>query len=230
MFAPPHRRARRCCSRALAPRSTRGTSRRSGPRRSLRIGIARRGSPILVRRHQVRLARHDGAGTSRRSMLRRSSPDVLVRPPAAVRSLPAGRRRHRSRLAVPQQTGGAARCCPSLYVGVDALRVQLQRRRHARVLSAVSPVCRAARRARARGIGRRLQTCPDLPVTRFSSLRFAAAASVAIGCYGAVRIYRDYPALDRSHDRRPAVRHDRPHGRTRRSTRDPPDRHELAGR
>ena len=38
----------------------------------------------------------------------------------------------------------------------------------------------------------------------FSSLRFAATAAVAIACYGAVRIYHDYPALDRSSDRRPA--------------------------
>jgi hypothetical protein len=41
------------------------------------------------------------------------------------------------------------------------------------------------------------------PSRAFSSFRFAAAASVAIGCYGAVRIYRDYPALDRSNDSRP---------------------------
>jgi hypothetical protein len=41
-------------------------------------------------------------------------------------------------------------------------------------------------------------------IFRLSSFSFAAAASVAIVCYGAVRIYRDYPALDRSHDRRPA--------------------------
>ena len=41
-------------------------------------------------------------------------------------------------------------------------------------------------------------------IFRLSSLRLAAAASVAIACYGAVRIYRDYPALDRSNDSRPA--------------------------
>ncbi len=35
--------------------------------------------------------------------------------------------------------------------------------------------------------------------------RLATAASVAVACYGVVRIYRDYPALDRSNDRRPAA-------------------------
>jgi hypothetical protein len=35
--------------------------------------------------------------------------------------------------------------------------------------------------------------------------RFAAAAGVVIACYGAARIYRDYPALDRSDDRRPTA-------------------------
>jgi hypothetical protein len=39
---------------------------------------------------------------------------------------------------------------------------------------------------------------------KLPSLRLAAAASVAIACYAAVRIHRDYPALDRSNDQRPA--------------------------
>ena len=34
---------------------------------------------------------------------------------------------------------------------------------------------------------------------------FAATAAVAVACYGCVRIYQDYPALDRSGDRRPSA-------------------------
>ncbi len=82
----PHRRARGCCSRAWARRSMRGTSWPSGRRHSRRPRSADAARALLVRRHQDRLARHDGAERAGIDAPR-SPADVLVRSPPAVRAL-----------------------------------------------------------------------------------------------------------------------------------------------
>jgi hypothetical protein len=50
-----------------------------------------------------------------------------------------------------------------------------------------------------------LLVAPSVAALRSATSRpgLAAAAAVSIACYGVVRIYQDYPALDRSNDRRP---------------------------
>src|SRR5207247_668461 len=96
----------------------------------------RRAAPVLVRRHEVRLARHIG---DERATLdaARSRGDVLVRSPAAVRrggadargGWPRPARRHR------YQARG-----PHVHALRDerGLRVRLQRRRLARLLPAIA--------------------------------------------------------------------------------------------
>ena len=71
-------------------------------------GLARGAAALLVRRHEVRLARHDGDERAARRCSAITLRDVLVRPAAAVRrSLPAARGRGPGR-SCRAATGGAA--------------------------------------------------------------------------------------------------------------------------
>ena len=140
---------------ARAARRRAGGAVRVPRRRAVRVGLhgdlggaaasprcGRRRRALLVRRDESRLARHDGPEPSAVDASR-SPADVLVRSPAAVRSRPARRRSGRTRLAVPERLA-ARRPRAARLPGDGALRLQLQRRRHARLLPAVTRVHRAA--------------------------------------------------------------------------------------
>ena len=135
-----------------------------------------------------------------RSMVERPCGDVLVRPAAAVR------RRLAPLLAVAglaqlarDQTARRAVLMLALYATNVAVRVQLQRRRRARLLPAVAPDRRAARGA---GDAWPLAV-PERRLDRHGR-RAAARPSRCSWPTRAARAYRDYPALDRSGDDRPA--------------------------
>ena len=107
------------------------------------------------------------------------------------------------------------------------VRVQLQRRRRARLLPAVAPDRRAARGAGGRQRAASLFRSDGHGKACGACLRALAAALLVPT--RAARAYRDFPALDRSATiGRPRVLA-RAHRRPRRSARDPAHRPELAG-
>ena len=108
-------------------------------------GVARCAAAVLVRRHQVRLARHDGAERAAVDAARPRG-DVLVRPAAAVRRRGPGARGGRLAQLARTNRRRALLILALLRANV-AVRVQLQRRRRARLLPAVAPDRRAARGA-----------------------------------------------------------------------------------
>ena len=109
----------------------------------------RRGAALLVRRDEVRLARHDGHECSAPSA-GGSLGDVLVRRAAAVRPRLAVRSRRRRGGARARPLAPRAARAPRVRRELH-FRLQLQRRRHARLLPAGTPRPGAARRARDRG-------------------------------------------------------------------------------